>query len=769
MPSTSQRQPLSSAPRKACWIAASSLVLACSGLHAQEQPSATNEIQPPAEAGIQTLDVITVVGQAEDIPRIAGSAARVTQEAIRTQDYTNPGRVLQQIPGVYIREEDGFGNFPNISIRGADPGRSSKVTIMEDGIPMAPAPYSAPAAYYSPRIGRMSGVEVLKGSSQVRYGPHTTGGVVNYLSTPFVELDGDGTNADEFYLKSSFGSFNTWKNHSYWGQSLQLDSGLLGYVLEFNHEHSDGFRSIQGDGGNTGYTVWEPMLKVFFEPETILRQRFEFRIGYTDFRGLETYVGQSDRDFAKDPYRRYAATRYDVMNSEQFRTSLSHVIELSDSVRIESAAYFNSFNRAWYKLHDVNAGGGNVDPATAIGAGSGAEYDLIIGRGAGTWRVRNNNREYETLGIQTRVDWDFATGPLEHSLSLGARLHYDEEVRFQNDDRYTFNAAGQLTGVVRGAPGSQDNRRNSTTALALFLEDEIKFGRLTLKPGVRYEHLWQEFENYNADTSGDGTLSTWAPGIGAIFQVTEDISLFGSYYRGISTPGASANILERQKNEYSDSFELGVRYYTPKLQTELIGFYSKHNDLIVPDIVGAAGGTDTSNAGDIEVYGLEAAIRYDPMAESASDWHLPLRAALTLTHAELTSDTPSADVESIFSGGKAGNRVPYIPEYNITFGAGVEYKRLGVYLDATYTPETFGTASNTTSGRAPDGSPDARFGTADAAFLVDLNVKYRVTDKVRLFAGVSNLLGEEYVASRLPYGPRAGAPRMWYGGVELKF
>ena len=54
---------------------------------------------------------------------------------------------------------------------------------------MAPAPYSEPAAYYTPRIGRMSGIEVLKGSSQVRFGPHTTGGVVNYLSTPFAELD----------------------------------------------------------------------------------------------------------------------------------------------------------------------------------------------------------------------------------------------------------------------------------------------------------------------------------------------------------------------------------------------------------------------------------------------------------------------------------------------------------------------------------------------------------------------------------------------------
>lgn len=740
----------------------------------------------------EVLAPVTVVGDVADIPRIAGSAARLNEEAIQTQDYTNPARVLQQVPGVYIREEDGFGNFPNISLRGSDPGRSSKLTLMEDGIMMAPAPYSSPAAYYAPRVGRMSGVEILKGSSQLRYGPHNTGGVINYLSTPFVALppveapepvSGKGLKnpkavapvaagprkASEGYVKSSFGSYETWKNHAWWGHTFENSLGTWGYLVEFNHEQSEGFRNIDRFGGDTGYQVFEPIFKIFFEPDSATPQRFELRVGYTDFEADETYVGLSNRDIGRDPLRRYASTVFDHMDYEQFRSSLTYIVEPTDSLRWETAVYYNYFARSWYKLQDVSLGDGNINPSVAIGAGSGAAYDLVTGRGAGSWRIRDNNREYHAYGIQSRLDWDFVTGPLEHTLTFGARLHYDEERRFHRDDRVTLNASGNIANIARGKQGASDNRQDDVLALAVYVEDDIQIGALSVKPGIRWEHLWMDSENYRTGTSGSAELDVVAPGVGLVYDLTDSLSVFGGYYRGFSTPGASARINDSQDTEISDGFELGVRYYTPELQAELIGFYTQHKDLVVPDFIGASGSSDSVNAGDVEVYGIEAAVRYDVLANSGSDWRLPVRFAATLTSAELTSDTPSADAESIFSGGRSGNKVPYIPEYNFALGVGVEYRNFGLYVNGTYTPETFGSASNTSRPVNTDGKPDARFGKIDEVFLLDVNVKYRVTEKVRLFAGVSNLLDEEYIVSRIPYGPRSGAPRMWYGGLELKF
>jgi Fe(3+) dicitrate transport protein len=777
-------------------LATAALVLAHRSVSAQEAV--------PAATAAAELAPITVIGDAINIPQVAGSAAVINQEQIQRQTYTNPNRVLQQVPGVYVREEDGFGNFPNISLRGADGGRSSKLTVMEDGIMMAPAPYSDPAAYFSPRIGRMSSVEILKGSSQVRYGPQTTGGVINYLSTPFVGLPlapepapNDAKNpagknsgqsavapttdlgtlaASEGFLKSTYGSFNTFYNHAWWGHTQQTEAGTLGILLEFFHNQSDGFREIDKVGGNTGFTTIEPMVRLFWEPDSLLKQRFEFRFGYTHFDADETYLGLRDSDLRANPNRRYVASQFDNITSEQFRYSLSHIMQPTDNLRIETTAYYTSFNRDWYKLDKVqDVDGNNIDLATALGT-SGLGYDIVRGAAAGFWKLRSNNREYSTMGIQTRADWAFETGTLQHDLSLGARLHYDESSRFQRDDRVTVNGAGSVLGLQRGRQGEAGNRDGNVLAYSMFVEDSIKLGRLTVKPGVRWEHLELEYtdraESGNLNRvvgSGSGSLDAFAPGVGLIYELAETWSVFGGYYRGISTPAPREFLRDGADLETTNGYELGLRHYGSALQAELVGFFTDFNNLIVRDNIGGAGNSNEVNGGSAEVYGLEMAVRWDALASTNSDWRLPLRASATYTHAEVTSASPSADAESIFSGGSPGSQLPYIPEFAASAGIGLEYRGFGLYLDGTYTSEMFGTARNTTSQRDSFGTPDARFGQTDEAILLDLSLQYQVNSNIRLIAGISNLTGEEFIVSRLPYGARSNQPRTYFGGVEIRF
>ena len=102
---------------------------------------------------------------------------------------------------------------------------------MEDGILISPAPYSASSAYYFPSVARMQAIEVLKGSSQIQYGPYTTGGAINFVSTEIPEKF-------RGKISTSFGSFKTGQTHATIGNS----SEKFGYMFEILNYNSDGFK-----------------------------------------------------------------------------------------------------------------------------------------------------------------------------------------------------------------------------------------------------------------------------------------------------------------------------------------------------------------------------------------------------------------------------------------------------------------------------------------------------------------------------------------------
>ncbi|MFN5654382.1 MAG: TonB-dependent receptor plug domain-containing protein, partial [Verrucomicrobiota bacterium] len=226
----------------------------------------------PSTVKTSELAPLTVTGIAPDAFILPGSAAIIEGEEFRAKGYTNIKQIAANTPGVFVRDEDGFGNFPNISIRGVDGTRSAKVTLMEDGILTAPSPYSSPNAYYAPKSGRMSGIEFLKGSSQVMYGPHTTGGVIHFLSTPIP------TGGQQFFSRLTAGNYGNFFNQTWLGGTTMTESGKVGALVELHTQLSDGYRVIDGVGRRSGFTLTEPMVKLSWEPKGALRQRVELKV-----------------------------------------------------------------------------------------------------------------------------------------------------------------------------------------------------------------------------------------------------------------------------------------------------------------------------------------------------------------------------------------------------------------------------------------------------------------------------------------------------------
>ena len=90
-----------------------------------------------ALANSQRLEEITIIGDREAAQTLPGSGSVVDFQQIQIEAASDINQLLKTVPGVYILEEDGYGLRPNIGIRAATSERSSKVTLMEDGVLIA--------------------------------------------------------------------------------------------------------------------------------------------------------------------------------------------------------------------------------------------------------------------------------------------------------------------------------------------------------------------------------------------------------------------------------------------------------------------------------------------------------------------------------------------------------------------------------------------------------------------------------------------------------
>ncbi len=733
-------------------------------------PALADEPSQAPDDRAKVLDKIMVIGNPADIAKMPGSAQQVTKEDIRQQNYDDVNRALRKVPGVYVREEDGYGLFPNISLRGVDTTRSAKVTLMEDGVMVAPAPYSAPAAYYAPTAGRMSGLEVLKGSSQIKYGPHTTGGVINYLSTAI-------PTQKKAYLKSTFGSFNEQRTHAYVGNTFDTRAGQFGVLLEGYKRQNDGFKTIDEtpdfrNGNDTGFSKTDTMIKLSWEPNTEIYQRLELKSGTSELDANETYLGLTDEDFKANPNRRYAASRFDNMASEQEQTFLRYSISPNDDLDIVTTAYQTGFKRNWYKLNRVNG-----DKLAQVLATAGVSQACMKGTAACDLDVKANNREYSARGVESILYSRFETADIQHEIMAGVRLHQDEVTRFQWQDTYTQASNGTITDMSPGIPGDAGNRFQKTQALALFVQDTLETGAWTITPGLRYEMVDQTSEDPKGTLQsaggtkgrdGKNSFTMTAMGIGAAYQFNDSWTGFGGLHSGFSPPNPRGT-RSGLDPESSTAFELGARYTNPAqaLAAEATFFYTAFDNLIVVDNVGGAGSGDSENFGKVDNYGLEFALQYD--AGLANHWSLsnPWYMSLTYTNAEQKNDARSTDAESIFSFGKKGNKVPYIPELTLSLGSGVEAQTWGAFISGNYVSDTYASANNVDVQLNGNGQPDARFGKTDSYFVTDVSAYYRLSDTVKLFGGVQNLFDETYIVSRQPYGARGGLPQFVYAGIEM--
>jgi len=726
-------------------------------LHAQNQSTQV------VLDSVQKLDEViiranTILGSEYAAQNRTGASYFLSAADLEQFGYADINRTLRAVPGVNLYEEDGYGLRPNISLRGTSPQRSSKITLMEDGVLIAPAPYSAPAAYYFPSVLRMQAIEILKGSSQIQHGPFTTGGAINLVSTAI---------PDDFSAKirSSYGSFNTMQLHTSVGQSYER----LGYVLEYLNFNSNGFKNLNNKD-NTGFDIYDIMGKLKFSSakDAKLIQSLEVKYHFYDEKSNETYLGLSQADFNQNPYDRYAASQFDQMNAEQRQVMLTHVIDFSKQLRIVTNAYDNKFARNWYKLDDVIFENDKKQLSTILddpfsfpnhmntinGSISSSDDALLL---------KANNRVYYSKGVQTKIDyhWYGSNGSF-HDIEIGARLHYDEEDRFQWEDGYRISG-GIMALTSMGSRGEQGNRISSANAFASYLLYKYKFNKFTITPGIRYESIalsradWGKSDEYrgSAPDRRENKIDVLIPGIGFNYSFSNILSIFGGVHKGFSPPGNAPG----EKAEFSINYELGSRFGKEKLRGEMIGFLNDYSNLLGSDLAasGGTGSLDQFNAGAVKVSGLELQLNYnfsDPNAKIQT----PIALAYTLTNAIFQNSFGST--QGIWGTVSEGDRVPYIPQQQFSITGGLEHQRYELNMNARYNG-AFDT-------QAANGGIDDTL-RLDDNIVIDLSLRYHLNSTISLTANVINLFDEVYATARVPSGLRPGHPFGIYTGVIVNF
>jgi len=698
-----------------------------------------------------------ILGSKFEVKNRTGSAYYLSPQDLQQFGYTDINKVLRAVPGISLYEEDGFGLRPNISLRGTSPERSSKITIMEDGVLIAPAPYSAPSAYYFPTVGRIEAIEVLKGSSQVQYGPYTTGGAINLVSkqTP-KDFSGD--------VRFTYGTYNSRNTEATIGDSKEN----FGFVAQYYNYNSDGFKSLDG-GGNTGFdkTDYLGKFQLKSNPDAKVFQALTFKIQYSEETANETYLGLTQEDFDANPYRRYVASSQDKMEAEHQQFQVHHFIKFTPNFKINTTAYKNTFSRNWYKLEDINLSEG-IGIATILNNHSQfpEEYTAITGAvdtADDVFGVKANNRSYEAKGIQSIVNFNFGN-TVYQDIELGFRYHEDFEDRFQWKDKFAIQNHQMIRTTV-ARKGSDANRISSANAFAAHILYKATFNKLTITPGVRYENITLNKKDFRKNDSfrtginlntDKNKVDVFIPGIGVNYKFSKAVSLFGGVHKGFAPPGNT----EGTNPEKSTNVELGTRFNIKGITGEVVGYFNDYENLLGSDLAasGGTGSLDQFNAGQALVKGVELLLNYNVLQETNSHLKLPLTFSYTLTDAKFQSDFESE--VGIFGVVKNGDQIPYIAKNQFNITAALENSVFNISLSGRYT-DAFRTQSGT-------GAIPQKF-EIGSHFVMDVAARYFYSPGITIFTNVLNVLDTEYEVARLPAGLRPGAPFMVNAGIGYSF
>ena len=686
--------------------------------------------------GRLTEDVVVVAGEIagshDRLRRLPGSVDVVDRETLVNSRVMTTNEALRKVAGVTVRDEEGFGLRPNIGIRGMNPTRSTKVLLLEDGIPLTYALYGDNASYYHPPIDRFERLEVLKGGAQIAYGPQTVGGAVNYL-TPRPPMQPTGS------LTLTGGNRDYVNGHGSYGATL----GRTGFLLDYMRKQGNGSREhldfqlndvngkvVQGIGASQTLTL---------------------RGNYYSEDSNVTYSGLRQDEYLADP--RANPFRNDFFYADRYGVSATHAAAISGNVALTTNVYWNSFRRHWWRQSSNSA----QRPNDAGDAACGGMANLHT-----TCGNEGRLREYYAWGVEPRFSVHHRVFGVPSETDFGVRAHFENQDREQRNGDTPTARSGVLV----------ENNLRTNTAYSTFVQNRFLLGGWTITPGVRVEHVGYERTNRLAHNgvgvAGDTSLTRLIPGIGVSHTTGERVTLFAGAHRGFAPPRTedvisnSGGVIDLDP-ELSWNYEAGVRStLRPGVSVDATLFRMDYENQIVPASLAGGVGATLTNGGETLHQGLELRAQVDsaPLTGSAHDVYL--RVAYTYLPVADFAGVRVSGISGFGTVSVSGNRLPYAPEQMASIGVGYARGALDARLEAVRTSAQFGDDLNTVEPTA-----DGQRGLIPGYTVWNAAVNYTVA-RSTVFLTVKNLFDELFIVDRTR-GILPGSPRLVQMGVRFGF
>nr|WP_035678138.1 TonB-dependent receptor [Flavobacterium limnosediminis] len=699
---------------------------------------------------------IAAIRKLKDIEETAIYAGKKTEvvvlDKLTANKATNNARqIFSQVVGLTINESNDGGLQLSIGGRGLDPNRTSNFNTRQNGYDISADVLGYPESYYATPTEALEEIQIVRGAASLQYGTQF-GGMINF------KLKSPSKKEIEFTNRTTGGSYDLFTNFT----SLSGTKGKFSYYSFYNYKQGSGFRpNSQFDAKN-----FFANLNYQFTANTSLH------FDYTHFDYLAKQPGGlTDYMFNQDPTQSNRERNWFAIDWNLYSLRLKHKFKNNADFSLQLFGLDASREAIGYRSNRVS------NPDTP-----GTERDLILG-------------DFANWGAEARYLKRYSFFNKSNAFLLGAKYYQSKNTGIQGPGSSGSDADFNLATDEFPTYANQSSYTFPNLNVSLFGENIFKITpNFSVTPGFRYEFIRTQADGYyrriNKDLAGNVILdeteyennikerSFLLLGLGLSYKPVNKIELYGNIsqnYRSVTfndirTASPSQAIAEDITDEKGYTADIGARgRLFDKVTFDISGFAlyydQKIGEYVTRNPNGAAGDVRyRDNIGTAITYGFETMLDWNIgktfFAENENFvWNMFSNVSVTESE-YLESDQPNIK----------GNKVEFVPLYNVKIGMGVGYKNFLSSLQFTHVSSQFTDADN-----HPTDNNDniyGIFGEIPSYYVMDFSAAYK-WKRFKLEAGINNLTDNWYFTRRATGYPGPGIipsePRVFYTTLEFVF